>query len=42
MPEVSRRDWPHRSVPQINIPVTIGGRPFLVEVDEFSADDEGN
>ena len=42
MPEISRLDWPFRSVPQINIPVTIGGRPYLVEVDEFSADEEGN
>ena len=42
MPEISRLDWPFRSVPQINIPVTIGERPYLVEVDEFSADEEGN
>ena len=42
MPEISRLDWPYRSVPQINIPVTIGGRPYLVEVDEFAADEEGN
>jgi hypothetical protein len=42
MPEISRLDWPYRSVPQNNIPVTIRGRPFLVEVDEFSADEEGN
>ena len=42
MPEISRLDWPYRSVPQINIPVTIGERPYLVEVDEFAADEEGN
>lgn len=42
MPEISRLDWAFRSVPQINIPVTIGERPYLVEVDEFSADEEGN
>lgn len=42
MPEISRLDWPYRSVPQINIPVTIGGKPYLVEVDEFAADEEGN
>ena len=42
MPAISRLDWPYRSVPQINIPVTIGGRPYLVEVDEFSADEDGN
>jgi hypothetical protein len=42
MPEISRLDWPYRSVPQVNIPVTFGGSPFLVEVDEFAADEEGN
>ena len=42
MPEISRLDWPYRSVPQINIPVSIGGRPYLVEVDEFATDEEGN
>ncbi len=42
MPEISRLDWEFRSVPQINIPVTIGERPYLVEVDEFAADEEGN
>jgi hypothetical protein len=42
MPEISRLDWPYRSVPQINIPVTIGGRPYLVEVDEFASDEEGS
>jgi hypothetical protein len=42
MPEISRLDWPYRSVPQINIPVMIGGRPYLVEVDEFATDEQGN
>jgi hypothetical protein len=42
MPEISRLDWSYRSVPQVNIPVTIGGRPFLVEVDEFASSEEGN
>ena len=42
MPAISQLDWPYRSVPQINIPVTIGGRPYLVEVDEFATDEEGN
>ncbi len=42
MPAISQLDWPYRSVPQINIPVTIGGRPYLVEVDEFATDEQGN
>jgi hypothetical protein len=42
MPAISRLDWPYRSVPQNNIAVTIGGRPFLVEVDEFSAEEDGS
>ncbi len=42
MPAISQLDWPYRSVPQINIPVSIGGRPYLVEVDEFATDEQGN
>jgi len=42
MPEISRLDWPYRSVPQINIPVTFDGKPHLIEVDEFAADEDGN
>lgn len=42
MPQISQLDWPYRSIPQVNIPVTIDGKPFLVEVDEFSADENGS
>jgi hypothetical protein len=42
MPEISRLDWPYRSIPQNNIPVTFDGKPHLIEVDEFSADEQGN
>ena len=35
MREVSRLTWATVSTPQINIPVTIGGKPYLVEMDEF-------
>ena len=42
MPEVSRLDWSYRSIPQNNIPVTFDGKPHLIEVDEFSADEQGN
>jgi hypothetical protein len=37
--EVSRLAWPELTIPQIAIPVTIGGRPYVVEVDEFSQRD---
>ena len=36
--EISRLTWPEMTIPQVAIPVTIGGRPYLVEVDEFSGD----
>ena len=42
VPEISRLEWPTRSVPQNNLPVTIGGKPYLVEVDEFSAAEDGS
>jgi hypothetical protein len=34
--EVSRLTWDTLTIPQVAHPVTIGGRPFLVEIDEFS------
>lgn len=37
--EVARLSWPTMSTPQITIPVTIGGHPFLVEMDEFANGD---
>jgi hypothetical protein len=42
LPEISRLDWPTRSVPQNNLPVSFGGKPHLVEVDEFSAEEDGS
>ena len=33
---VSETTWPNVSIPQTAIPVTIGGHPYLVEVDEFA------
>jgi hypothetical protein len=35
---VSHITWPTSSLPQTPIPVTIGGHPYLVEVDEFTHD----
>ena len=37
MREVSRLSWATVSTPQINLPVTIGGKPYLVEMDEFGS-----
>src|SRR5439155_26950969 len=34
---LSHLTWPTVSIPQTDLPVTIKGRPFLVEVDEFAA-----
>ena len=41
VPEISRLNWqPIQSTPQTTIPVTIKGRPYLIEVDEFSDGDD--
>ena len=34
---ISSLDWPSRTIPQVAIPVTIRGRAYLVEIDEFSS-----
>ena len=34
---VSHLTWPEVSIPQVPIPVTIGGHPYLVEIDEYSS-----
>ena len=34
--EISRLVWSNMTIPQVAHPVTIGGRPYLVEVDEYS------
>jgi LVIVD repeat len=38
--EISRLTWPVMTIPQVALPVTIGGRPFLVEIDEFAGTDD--
>lgn len=40
--EVARLQWKSMTIPQNAMPVTIGGRPFLVEIDEYSKDADGN
>jgi hypothetical protein len=37
--EISRLTWSNLTVPQIPIPVTIKGKPYVVEVDEYSSND---
>ena len=39
--EISRLTWDTLTIPQVAIPVTIRGRPYVVEIDEFSSDEEG-
>lgn len=41
MPEISRLAWPEMTIPQVAHPVTIDGRPYVVEVDEYS-ENEGS
>ncbi|MDQ6796222.1 MAG: hypothetical protein M3067_15665 [Chloroflexota bacterium] len=39
--EISRLVWSNITIPQYAIPVTIKGRPYLVEVDEYSTSADG-
>ena len=41
VPLVSKLTWSNMTIPQIPIPVTIGGRQYVVEVDEYSTDENG-
>lgn len=41
VPEIARLNWPEMSIPQNAIPITIKGKPYLVEIDEFSVDAGG-
>lgn len=41
VPEISRLAWPNITIPQVAHPVTIRGKPYLVEVDEFSETENG-
>ena len=40
VPVVARLQWKSMSIPQNAIPITIKGRPYLVEVDEFGGGSE--
>ena len=39
--EISRLTWSNITIPQYAVPVTIKGKPYLVEVDEFSETADG-
>ncbi|HZT64887.1 MAG TPA: hypothetical protein VFA11_03775 [Acidimicrobiales bacterium] len=36
--QISHITWPSVSIPQVPLPVTIGGHRYLVEIDEFATD----
>lgn len=38
--EVGRLEWDEKSIPQVAIPVTIKGQPYLIEIDEFATNGE--
>jgi hypothetical protein len=40
--EISRLVWSNMTIPQYPIPVTIKGKPYIIEVDEYSTDPNGN
>jgi hypothetical protein len=40
--EVSRLSWPNITIPQVAHPVTIKGRPYIVEIDEFAENSDGD
>jgi hypothetical protein len=40
--EISRLVWSNMTIPQIAIPVTIKGKPYIVEVDEYSSGEDGD
>jgi hypothetical protein len=37
VPEVSHLTWPEVSIPQNALPITIKGKPYVVEVDEYTS-----
>jgi hypothetical protein len=39
--EISRLTWSNVTIPQYAAPITIGGKPYLFEVDEFSTGEDG-
>jgi hypothetical protein len=40
--EISRISWPNKTIPQNAIPFTRDGKPYLLEIDEFSSNGEGS
>ena len=42
IPEITHFTWSNTTIPQFPEPVTIKGKPYLVEVDEYSTDENGD
>lgn len=42
MPVLTTLQWKSLSIPQNAIPITIKGKPYIVEIDEYAVDDGGN
>ncbi|MCA1721409.1 MAG: hypothetical protein LC779_10045 [Actinobacteria bacterium] len=38
---ISTLTWPEVTIPQAELPITIGGHPYLVDIDEFATNDQG-
>ncbi|MEO6204527.1 MAG: hypothetical protein ABIO67_03980, partial [Mycobacteriales bacterium] len=38
---ISTLTWPEVTIPQAQLPITIGGHPYLIDIDEFSTDADG-
>ncbi|MDT7536789.1 MAG: hypothetical protein QOI82_374 [Actinomycetota bacterium] len=37
---ISTLTWPSVTIPQAELPITIGGHPYVVDIDEFATDDK--
>lgn len=37
---ISTLTWPTVTIPQAELPITIGGHPYLIDIDEFATDDK--
>lgn len=40
--EIARLSWPNQTIPQNAIPFTRDGRPYLLEIDEYSSNGDGS
>lgn len=42
LPVIGHVGWPTQTIPQNSIPITIKGKPYVVDIDEYSQDESGN